>query len=155
MLVKNIHLIFFFQRPSSSFLLLQSDELTPLSSGALSKEEMSWIASILCIGGFFGTILFGLLADILGRKYVLCFQGIPSIVRQMTTSEFRTITSFFYFDLQLSWILIYYAENAIHLYISRFLAGLACGGSFVLVPLFVSEISENRFVLRTFLYFLP
>lgn len=66
--------------PSSSFLLLQSDELTPLSSGALSKEEMSWIASILCIGGFVGTILFGLLADVLGRKYILCFQGIPSIV---------------------------------------------------------------------------
>ncbi|KAG4073998.1 hypothetical protein HA402_014203 [Bradysia odoriphaga] len=114
--------------PSSSFLLLQSDELTPLSSGALSKAEMSWVASILCVGGFVGTVLFGLLADVFGRKYILCFQGIPSI---------------------LSWILIYFAENAIYLYISRFLAGLACGGSFVLVPLFVSEISENRFVLAT------
>lgn len=73
----------FLPRPSSSFLLLQSDELTPLSSGALTKDEMSWIASILCIGGFLGTIIFGLLADILGRKYVLCFQGIPSIVRKI------------------------------------------------------------------------
>ncbi|KAJ6649315.1 Facilitated trehalose transporter Tret1 [Pseudolycoriella hygida] len=108
--------------PSSSFLLLESVESSPLCSGALTKNEMSWIASILCIGGFIGTILSGILADFIGRKYVLCFQGIPSI---------------------LSWILIYYAENPIYLYVSRFLSGLACGGAFILVPLFVSEIAEN------------
>lgn len=80
---RNVNNNKFLPRPSSSFLLLQSDELTPLSSGSLTKDEMSWIASILCIGGFLGTIIFGLLADLLGRKYVLCFQGIPSIVRYL------------------------------------------------------------------------
>lgn len=45
---------------------------------------------------------------------------------------------------QISWFLIIVATRAEHLYVSRFLGGLSAGGSFVLVPLFVAEIAEDR-----------
>lgn len=45
---------------------------------------------------------------------------------------------------QCSWFLIIVATRAEHLYVSRVLGGLSAGGSFVLVPLFVAEIAEDR-----------
>lgn len=45
---------------------------------------------------------------------------------------------------QISWFMIIIAKNAMHLYIARLLGGISSGGSFVLVPLFVAEIAEDR-----------
>lgn len=39
------------------------------------------------------------------------------------------------------------AGGVMELYVSRFLCGLSAGGSFVLVPLFVAEIAEDRLVV--------
>lgn len=43
-----------------------------------------------------------------------------------------------------SWILIIIAQSSFLFYISRFCAGLAGGGLYIVVPLYVSEISEDR-----------
>lgn len=56
-----------------------SDEC-PLPSGRVTKDELGWIASILGIGGFAGTILSGWMADRIGRKYSLLSMAIPEIV---------------------------------------------------------------------------
>lgn len=44
--------------PSSSIPILKSDE-TPLETGPITSEDASWIASGICIGGFFGNLLIG------------------------------------------------------------------------------------------------
>lgn len=46
--------------------------------------------------------------------------------------------------LQISWILIIFATNVYELLVARFLAGFAGGGVFVLIPLYISEISEDK-----------
>lgn len=66
--------------PAISFDTLQSGEWSPLANGPISTEEISWIVSIFCMGGFLGTIFFGLIANALGRKTFLCLMAVPQIV---------------------------------------------------------------------------
>lgn len=65
--------------PAISFDMLQS-ELTPMDSGPISTEEISWIVSIFCMGGFLGTIVFGVFANAVGRKTYMCMLAVPQIV---------------------------------------------------------------------------
>lgn len=61
------------------FMKFDSDA-SPLPSGRISKGELGWVASILGIGGFAGTIASGWMADFIGRKYSLLAMAIPEIV---------------------------------------------------------------------------
>lgn len=45
-----------------------------------------------------------------------------------------------------SWILIIFARNWFHIFLSRFLGGLSGGGLYIIIPLFISEISDDRFL---------
>lgn len=65
--------------PSFSFLILESED-TPLKSGRLTMEELSWIVSIFCFGGVFGNFLFGWLIDKVSRKQILYAVAVPQIV---------------------------------------------------------------------------
>lgn len=65
--------------PATSYATLQS-ELSPLNHGPISTEEMSWIVSMFCMGGFLGTILFGAIANAVGRKTYMCLLALPQIV---------------------------------------------------------------------------
>lgn len=76
-----------------------------------------------CVGGFIASCLYGWLADKYGRKVSLVSLSVPQI---------------------LSWLLIYYAADSNFLMASRFLSGFAGGGIFIVVPLFITEISEDR-----------
>jgi SP family facilitated glucose transporter-like MFS transporter 8 len=44
----------------------------------------------------------------------------------------------------IGWILMYYADSALLLILFRFMAGVAAGGIFTVVPVFISEIAEDR-----------
>jgi MFS family permease len=44
----------------------------------------------------------------------------------------------------LSWILIVLAQNSTSILTSRFLSGLGGGALYVIIPLFTSEISDNK-----------
>lgn len=107
---------------SAAIPLLQSAE-SPLGCGPISNSEVSLIGSVLTVGGLAGTLMFGYAADEFGRKKSILLTAIPQIV---------------------GWILMYFAENASLLIAFRLLAGAAAGGVFTIVPVFVSEISENR-----------
>lgn len=64
---------------SSSFLELESNE-SPIRSGPLSTQELSWINSILPIGALLGTILYTVLSKSHGRKNLLCSLAFPQVV---------------------------------------------------------------------------
>lgn len=65
--------------PSASLLVLQSDS-TPLPTGPLTIDELSWVGSLMCFGGLFGNSVFGLLSNRYGRKIPLTIAAIPQIV---------------------------------------------------------------------------
>ncbi|XP_037038802.1 facilitated trehalose transporter Tret1-like [Bradysia coprophila] len=102
--------------------LLQSDS-SPLSTGSISLEETSWIGAILCIGGVIGNSIFGYLCKLIGRKRAIILLGLPNLG---------------------FWLCIMFGRYVYHLYLARLLAGCAGGGLYVCIPLFVSEIAEDR-----------
>lgn len=108
--------------PSPNLILLTSDD-TPLPSGKISMDEASWIASLLCVGGFIGNFSFGFITNVFGRKLPLISISIPGVV---------------------SWLLIVYAQNAYYLYAARVLNGVVGGALFILIPLFLNEISSDQ-----------
>lgn len=64
---------------SPTINLLTSDD-TPLPSGKIDMDEASWIASLLCVGGLIGNVLFGFIANKFGRKKPLLAISIPIVV---------------------------------------------------------------------------
>lgn len=68
--------------PSVSFGTLEG-EFSPLADGPLSTEEISWIVSLFCMGGFIGTVLLGAIVNFIGRKSYLCVLAIPQIVSKL------------------------------------------------------------------------
>ncbi|XP_055308413.1 facilitated trehalose transporter Tret1-like [Sitodiplosis mosellana] len=107
---------------SPSIILLMSDE-TPLPSGKITMDEASYVASLICIGGLIGNIVFGFITNKFGRKIPLLFLTLPAII---------------------SWTLIWFAQNVYYLYAARLLNGFFGGGIYTIVPLFLSEIAVDR-----------
>ncbi|XP_030558999.1 facilitated trehalose transporter Tret1-like [Drosophila novamexicana] len=103
-------------------LPLLGAELSPLDR-PISIEEASWVGSLIGLGALAGNIIFGLLVDRLGRKMSMYFLAIPNMTY---------------------WILIYTAQDVTYLYAGRFLAGISGGGCYVVLPIFVAEISDNN-----------
>lgn len=65
---------------SSSLLILESDETSPLVQGAMSQKERSWVTSLFAISGVAGTFIYYGIADIAGRKIPLWSVAIPNAV---------------------------------------------------------------------------
>lgn len=65
--------------PSASFLILESKD-TPLASGPLTIEQISWVGSLVPFGGLCGNMIFGWLSGRYGRKYSLMAAAIPQLV---------------------------------------------------------------------------
>lgn len=107
---------------SPSIPVLLSEE-SPLITGPISDDEASWISSIFCIGGAFGGLAFGPIMERIGRTKALMVAAPVQII---------------------SWLLIIFAASVNYLYISRFLMGVVAGALFVIVPVFVSEIADDR-----------
>ncbi|XP_058819314.1 facilitated trehalose transporter Tret1-like [Topomyia yanbarensis] len=107
----------------SPFLPLLISTESPLSTGPVTDIQATWIASLLCVGAIFGTVLFGWSADKFGRKFSLCIAALPLIG---------------------FWACIAFGGFVEILYLGRLLAGVGAAGVFLLVPLYVTEISEDR-----------
>uniref|UniRef100_A0A6P7GIC4 Facilitated trehalose transporter Tret1-like n=1 Tax=Diabrotica virgifera virgifera TaxID=50390 RepID=A0A6P7GIC4_DIAVI len=89
----------------------------------MTMEVISWLHVTLRIGTIIGSVIFSLLAEIVGRKYTLTALCIPFLL------------SFFMCVLR-----IHYAV----LFISKFIAGLSTGGAYVVVPIYIGEVAEKR-----------
>ncbi|XP_073976946.1 facilitated trehalose transporter Tret1-like [Rhodnius prolixus] len=95
----------------------------PESPVPMTSSDSSWLASIIELGAMFATIPTGLLADRFGRKSVLLFAG-PLVLT--------------------SWILTLATRSIEVLYIVRICQGFSLCTAYVLVPIYIAEISEPR-----------
>ncbi|XP_035795544.1 facilitated trehalose transporter Tret1-like [Anopheles albimanus] len=107
----------------SPFLPLLISHDSPLEHGPVTDVQATWIASLLCIGAFFGTFLFGWSAERFGRKISLLATALPLIG---------------------FWPCVAFGTSVELLYAARLLAGLGAAGVFLLVPMYITEIAEDR-----------
>lgn len=87
----------------------------------ITKEQGSWISSLLALGAIAGALGSGSMADKMGRKKSLLLLSVPFLA---------------------SWGIILVATEVKLLYIARFLVGIGVGAGCVLGPTYISEISE-------------
>lgn len=80
--------------------LLSTD--TPLVTGPLNSQEVSWIGSITNLGAMCGTFTFGFFTAFLGCKRAMLFLALPSVV---------------------FWILIYFGDAYLDILLARFFTG--------------------------------
>ncbi|XP_011181201.2 facilitated trehalose transporter Tret1-like [Zeugodacus cucurbitae] len=99
---------------------LQSPIDSPLDFTA-TVQQTSWIGSLVCVGGITGNVLFGVLLDRIGRKACIYLLAIPHMC---------------------FWILVYFAPSIEYLYAARFASGITGGGTWVVIPIFISEIAD-------------
>lgn len=107
----------------SPALATLTSDYTPLPSGRLTNEEVSWIGSINCFGAIFGALSFGYIISLIGSKRALLFLSIPCLM---------------------FWLLIYFGTTYIHIFIARLIGGWAGGGSQTTLVLYVSEIANDE-----------
>lgn len=101
-------------------------ENSPLKSGPLTNEQLSWIGSINSIGALSGTFTTGLLTTFIGCKRAMLLLSVPSI---------------------LFWILIYFGDTYYHVLIGRIFVGWTGGGIQTTLILFTSDIANDKWVL--------
>uniref|UniRef100_A0A1L8DFD6 Putative facilitated trehalose transporter tret1 n=1 Tax=Nyssomyia neivai TaxID=330878 RepID=A0A1L8DFD6_9DIPT len=107
---------------SPIFPLLISED-TPLADGPISVDEASRITAVFYLSGCAGSLIFGRLADYIGRKWSIILSVIPQIA---------------------AYIIILLATNGTHLLISRALSGVSSNAQFNVIPMFLSEIAETK-----------
>ncbi|XP_045473023.1 facilitated trehalose transporter Tret1-like isoform X2 [Harmonia axyridis] len=123
---------------SGHFLALTGDAsiawpspvLTKLSSNGtenplgepLTEDEQTWIASISGLGSLIGVIPFCFLPDLIGRKPSLLLISIPHMLSFGISAFANTIYMF---------------------YVARFLSGLSISACYIVLPMYVAEVSEN------------
>lgn len=91
--------------------------------GILSESGL--INSMFCVGGFVGSLVYGFVVNKIGR------------IRAFQTITAPQIASF---------IIVAYAETSSAILLSRLLLGFAAGGIHVTVPIFISEIAQEKLV---------
>lgn len=60
--------------------LLESDK-SPLATGAMNVDEVSWIGSALAMGCIVGNISYGYMTTLIGSRNSILSLGIPQMVR--------------------------------------------------------------------------
>ncbi|CAK7348208.1 unnamed protein product [Dovyalis caffra] len=90
---------------------------------SLSVAEYSVFGSILTVGAMIGAITSGPIADLIGRKGAM---GISSTF------------------CVAGWLAIYFAKDALALYIGRLATGYAMGALSFLVPVYIAEIAPGN-----------
>lgn len=95
------------------------------------STDQRLIVSIYNVGGIFGAIVFAYISKKIGRKTLL------------------KMASMLHF---MAYILIAYAYNGVMIMASRFMLGMAASGITITVPLFVSEIAEDKWVISHALF---
>ncbi|XP_034181689.1 trehalose transporter 1-like protein [Osmia lignaria lignaria] len=89
----------------------------------VSTDQMVWVVNLMYVGVGLGSLVPFLLMDRIGRKGTLLFATIPKIS---------------------SWFLIGLANSIPQLYAGRILAGVGCGITYAVMPMYLGEVSSKR-----------
>ncbi|CAH1969205.1 unnamed protein product [Acanthoscelides obtectus] len=87
----------------------------------ITRDEDGWIGSLVNVGAMFGPLPFSFVSERFGRKIGLLSIAIPHIIAFMTMA---------------------FAESVYLFYLGRLLGGIAVGGGYTLLPMYIAEVSE-------------
>ncbi|XP_043461150.1 facilitated trehalose transporter Tret1-like [Leptopilina heterotoma] len=90
---------------------------------SIEDHETGWIINFLYVGVGLGSLIPFLLMDTIGRKGTLLVASVPKIC---------------------SWILLGFATNVTTIYIGRMLAGVGCGVTYSVAPIYLGEITSKH-----------
>ncbi|KAL1517465.1 hypothetical protein ABEB36_001228 [Hypothenemus hampei] len=93
------------------------------STLCISSQEGALMAVMPLLGAVIGAISAANIVDYFGRKKTIILTSLP-----------------FFF----AWLMVAFATSALHLHIARFIAGVADGVTFTVVPMYIGEIAEPR-----------
>lgn len=98
----------------------------------VSNDELSWVASMLAVGGLTVSLPFSYFLNTIGRK--------PMIV----------VVALVYIS---GWLALVYSQTVEHLYVGRYLLGAAVGCTYGSVPVYIGEVvgQHIRGAIVTFL----
>lgn len=102
--------------PSPTLIKMSSHE-APLT---LNVTEVSWMVSLMFLGHLTSPVCGGYLMDQVGRKRACLLASVLPLA---------------------SWLLIFFSQSVVHLYLARFAAGLWIGLTTTIMPLYIGEIS--------------
>ncbi|ENN72263.1 hypothetical protein HUJ04_008746 [Dendroctonus ponderosae] len=106
--------------PSPSLPQILNNTSSPL---CISSSEGALMAVMPLLGAIVGALTAANIVDYFGRKKTIIFTAVP----------------FF-----LAWIMVAFAKTVMYLYLARFIAGVADGVTFTVVPMYIGEIAEPR-----------
>jgi PHS family inorganic phosphate transporter-like MFS transporter len=89
----------------------------------LSTLQTSWVTGSAILGAFFGALIFGRIADVLGRKWVYLSVAVIMMIGAVASA---------------------FAPGFIWLVIARFVLGLGIGGDYPVSAVLMSEYSNRR-----------
>lgn len=99
------------------------NETTSPVGRAITLQETSWISSLITVGGLIGPFVFGYVAKKFGKRLTLVIIGLPYLASSVIAAFAITIELFF---------------------VSRFLTGLAMGGTFTVTTNYTIDLSNKN-----------
>ncbi|KAJ8931864.1 hypothetical protein NQ314_015130 [Rhamnusium bicolor] len=102
-------------------LYSNDSSINPLGKPITAQQD-AWIGCLVTFGAILGPLPFGFIAEKFGRKIGLLSIAIPHIISYCTMA---------------------FAKNIYLFYFGRLLGGLAMGGGYTLLPMYIAEISQD------------
>ncbi|XP_011869616.1 PREDICTED: solute carrier family 2, facilitated glucose transporter member 8-like [Vollenhovia emeryi] len=106
---------------TSPILPVLENDGGPLGS-RISRDQSSWIGSLVAVGALVGSFVSGYLGERWGPKRTLLSCIVPFLI---------------------GWILVATAGHVAQLYVARFIFGLATAVTFTILPMYCGEIAET------------
>lgn len=98
---------------------------SPLDSGVITTEEISWIGGTGYLGAVFGVIISSFESYLIGCKRTLAFLAVPTIC---------------------AWLFIISTRSIHYVIVARLLTGWTGGGAYATTPLYVADIADPWYV---------
>lgn len=89
----------------------------------VTDDQVAWVVNLMYVGVGIGSLVPFLLMDRIGRKRTLMIATLPKMI---------------------SWILIGTAKELTSLYIGRIIAGIGCGVTYSVMPMYMGEVASKR-----------
>ncbi|XP_063989776.1 facilitated trehalose transporter Tret1-like [Diachasmimorpha longicaudata] len=97
-------------------------ENTPVGTKPMNDHEISWLSSVTGLASLVALLFYAFLAGKTSNKILGWVSAVSATV---------------------SWLLIYFAKNFYYLLIARIFAGVVCGLTFSMTPVYVSQIAQD------------